>query len=277
MKQTITLLALTCFSLASPAQQASLPYFDDFETGAPGWTPYVIVQSGTNWELGSPTSGFTIGAYSGRNCWDVNLNSPYSNFAVCYLSSPIFDFSYVTHAEISFWTRYQAEYLWDYMAVQYTANKGDTWEFLPFPNLINPDGFVEKWIHSSLSVNDLYGNSSIQFRFVFVSDGSIAFDGYSIDDFRIDIGALGAPESGANNAFSFYPNPSNGSLNFSFPGILNKDALISIYDATGKQIKSYEAATLISAQTDLGLNQGVYSVALENSGSLAVKKLVVVQ
>lgn len=278
MKPTFTLLSLfTCLSLSVTAQRASLPYFDDFESGALGWTPYVDVACGTNWELGTPNTGFTIGAYSGVNCWDVNLNSVYSNYAVCYLSSPIFDFTTVAQAHVSFWTKYYSEYLWDYMSVQYSVDKGDSWEYMPFPNLINPDGYVEKWIKSELHVNNLYGYAAVQFRFVFVSDNSVAYDGYSIDDFRIEIDALGAPEIDAHDHFTIYPNPSDGNVSLNFAAPVNSNGQVAIYDMTGKMIVSQELSLLNENSFNITqLSSGTYSVVYRDDVAVYVKKLVVV-
>ncbi len=278
MKPTFTLISLFTFlTLSVVAQRSTLPYFDDFETGAPGWTPYVDVACGTNWELGTPNTGFTIGAYSGLNCWDVNLNSAYSNYAVCYLSSPIFDFTMVAQAHVSFWTKYYSEYLWDYMSVQYSVDKGDSWEFMPFPNLVNPDGYVEKWIKSELHVNNLYGYAAVQFRFVFVSDNSIAYDGYSIDDFRIEIDALGAPEIDSNDQFTIYPNPSNGDVSLSFAAPLKPNSQLTVYDIVGKLVAAHELSRLnTDAFTISGLRSGTYTVVYRDNDTVYFKKLVVV-
>src|SRR5689334_21094620 len=138
MKRTASLLILT-ITLATNlhAQRASLPYFNDFETGQTGWLSSDDGLSGTSWEWGTPTFGFTIGAYSGNHCWDVNLNTGYTNDAICYLVSPVFDFSFVSQVQISFWTKYKTEFMWDYLSVQYTVDNGDSWSYLPFPNLVS--------------------------------------------------------------------------------------------------------------------------------------------
>ena len=269
----VTVITLSCITLR--AQQITLPYFDDFETGASGWTTNVDVISGTNWELGTPTVGFTMGAFSGDYCWDVNLNTNYTANATCYLNSPVFDFTGISRATVSFWTMYRAEYLWDYLAVQVSVDKGDTWQFLPFPYLICPDGGIQKWIRSDLSLTSLNGYSSVQFRFMFVSDGSISYDGYSIDDFQIEIDPLGL-ESIASNAFSFYPNPATGELNFNFSVNIDIDAQVIIYSSEGKNVMQVNANTLSNSSfTDLNLPNGIYSVVFENNDSRVVKKLVV--
>jgi Secretion system C-terminal sorting domain len=279
MKQTATLLLiLCCFTLTLRAQQTALPYADDFETGAPGWASVDDGICGTSWELGTPTFGFTIGAHSGLNCWDVNLNTAYTNNAVCYLISPVFDFSQVPMAYISFWTKYNAEYLWDYMSVQYSVDKGDTWSYMPFPNLIDPDGYVPRWIQSTLAVSDLYGFASVQFRFEFISDGNIIYDGYSVDDFRIDLDPLSAPQVHPDNAsFSFYPNPSRGNVNFNFPD-KSTSASIVIYDVTGKTVMSQQLAELSSNNMHFSqLKKGTYSVVYSDVDVVMAKKLVVVE
>jgi hypothetical protein len=44
----------------------------------------------------------TTGAFSGSNCWDINLNGPYLNNTECILYSPAFDFTGTYHADITF-------------------------------------------------------------------------------------------------------------------------------------------------------------------------------
>jgi|SRR5688572_22282910 len=277
MKHFYSLITFLLFtSYLTTAQRASLPYFENFESGPAGWISSDDGVCGTSWELGTPTIGYTIGAYSGNKCWDVNLNTGYTNNAACYLISPIFDFTFVSNAQISFWTKYNAEFLWDYLSVQFTLNNGDTWTYLPFPNLISPDGYVLKWIKSALTVDYLYGNPNVQFRLAFVSDGSFTYDGYSIDDFRIELDALSSPELSAGDAFSIYPNPSRGEFNFSFAGKVADDAQLILYSTEGKNVMQFNASTLNQTSiADLNLPNGLYSVVFENNDSRVVKKLVV--
>ncbi|MBK7970887.1 MAG: hypothetical protein IPK08_19295 [Bacteroidetes bacterium] len=112
-------------------------------------------------ESGNSYDWLHLGAYSRNKCWDVNLNGFYGSNAKCYIYSPAFDFTNVTIANISFWTFYRTESLWDYLSVQSSTDNGDTWNFMPFPGLIDPDGATKKWIQSSLSVSDLNGYSSV--------------------------------------------------------------------------------------------------------------------
>jgi hypothetical protein len=276
MKKAITLFTVFClFTYSVFAQQISLPYFDDFETGAPGWTTSADIANGTTWELGIPSIGFTLGAFSGDYCWDVNLNSNYYSNATCYLNSPIFDFTYVTRATVSFWTMYHSEYLWDYLAVQVSVDRGDSWQYLPFPHLINPDGGLQKWIRSEMILTSLNGFSSVQFRMMFVSDGSINYDGYSVDDFRIDIDPLGV-EAITPQAFSFYPNPATDKINFSFENTNLSGASVIITDMQGKTVLVENPENLQRNSLPLrSLDRGVYTVIYADENGRYAKNLVV--
>ncbi len=256
------------------SQHAQVPYFENFESGTNGWSVWDN-NMGTTWQLGTPTVGYTIGAYSGTHCWDVNLNSGYTNNSICHLLSPIFDFTSVSIAQISFWTNYNTEYLWDYLTVQYTIDNGDSWIYLPFPELINPDGHTLKWTKTELTIDELYGYPDVQFRITFISDASTISDGYSIDDFRIEVDPLSTPAIKSNDFFTVYPNPSVGDLNFSFSNPVQNDAEVIIYNSEGQNVFQERAETLLNfSPTQHHLEKGIYTVVYKNNTTQIVKKLV---
>lgn len=274
-KALLSVLILCIFQMSLNAQRAVLPYFENFESGMNGWSTADDGQ-GTAWELGTPTFGHTLNAFSGSKCWDVNLNTSYLNDANCQLISPLFDFTNVSRIYVSFQTNFRVEFLWDYLSVQYTIDNGDSWNYLPFPNLTNPDGFTSRWIESSLVIDELYGYPDVQFRFSFVSDGNIIYDGYSIDDFKIETDPLSASTINSNDdLFTVYPNPSRGDVNFNFDTNLSEDALVRIYDITGNEVMHQNAINF--TDSDLILAQGIYTVVLENDNKMQVKKLVILQ
>jgi hypothetical protein len=177
------------------------PFFDNFETNNGLWT--VQTPSGTsNWQYGTPAFGATTGAYSGVNAWDVNLTSAYGPGANTQLLTPVFDFSQAVNAKMSFWHNYNAENSWDGVRIEYTTD-GNTWQLLgnvvdpnainwyTYPSLLSSnlpgwEGQSSGWVQSEyrLSVlNNVVG--PVQFKFIFTSDGSVQYDGYSIDDFLI--------------------------------------------------------------------------------------------
>ncbi len=256
------------------AQRVTLPYFENFENGMNGWSTADDGQ-GTAWELGTPTFGHTLAAFSGSKCWDVNLNTAYLNNANCQLISPIFDFSNVSRVYVSFQTNYRVEYLWDYLSVQYTVDNGDVWNYLPFPELNNPDGYTSRWVESSLVIDELYGYPNVQFRFSFVSDANVIYDGYSIDDFKIEMDPLSAPAINSNeDLFTVYPNPSSGEVTFDFNATNYKNTEIIIYDTKGQQV-FHETSFVPSHNLQLNLSQGIYTVVVSNGSMLSQQRLVI--
>jgi hypothetical protein len=68
--------------------QINLPYFQDFEAGNGGWTD-ASIDTLTRWEYGTPNFSPTNTAHSGIYCWDISLDSSYSNNANATLTSPV--------------------------------------------------------------------------------------------------------------------------------------------------------------------------------------------
>jgi hypothetical protein len=180
----------------------TFPFFDNFD----GQTSFTVnnVSTTSIWELGPPAFGATTGAHSAPNAWDINLNTAYDNNAECYLYTPVFDFTNAVNAKMSFWQNYNCEGSWDGTRVEYTTD-GTTWSVLGYMgdprgvnwytySLINSSGLPAwagnsaGWFKSEYLLDTLNNNAGpVQFRFVFTSDASVTYDGYSIDDFLIQL------------------------------------------------------------------------------------------
>ncbi|MEO8150079.1 MAG: T9SS type A sorting domain-containing protein [Bacteroidia bacterium] len=188
------------FFTASFAQQ-SIPYCDNFN-GATLWT--VTTLSGSAWQQGSPTYGTTNSSHTPPNCFDVELAAAYLDNTITYLNSPAINFSSAPNTKLSFWQNRNSEAEWDGTRMEYTTDSGITWTLLGTvadPNasnwynkaIINSSGLPAwdsssvGWIKSTYNLAFLNGNPSVMFRFVFTSDASIVWDGFSIDDFCISL------------------------------------------------------------------------------------------
>lgn len=177
----------------------TFPFYDDFE----GSTLFTVNNiSGSQWQLGYPNYGLTTGAHSPSNAWDVDTASGYLSNTNTELYSPVFDFSTVQHAKMSFWRNNNSESSWDGTRVDYTTD-GINWNVLGTVNdprgtnwytnsAINSsglpawDGNSNGWVKSEYVLDTLDNTAGpVQFRFVFTSDGSVEYDGASIDDFLI--------------------------------------------------------------------------------------------
>lgn len=181
----------------------TLSFYDNFDGPLVAWFDQSQTFD-TKWELGTPSYGVTSSAHSAPNAWDINLLSGYGSYAVSYLYTQIFDFSNAVNAKLAFWQNRYTETGFDGTRLEYTINGGTTWTTLGAmndPNGVNwytsasisssskPawEGASNGWQKSEYKCTILNSQPNVQFRFVFTSDGSVTYDGFSIDDFSIKL------------------------------------------------------------------------------------------
>ncbi len=180
------------------------PYFDNFDVTTNLWTP--IFGSGSHWELGTPSFGATNTAHSPPNSWDIDLASGYQNLSHDTLLSPVLNFNGIYNPVLSFWLNYNTELAYDGTRLEYTLDAGTTWQVLGAVNdpratnwynraILNSSlkpawaGNSNGWHQSTYRLGCLFTTSpsGVQFRFIFTSDGSLAVDGCSMDDFSVTL------------------------------------------------------------------------------------------
>ncbi|MBK7965912.1 MAG: T9SS type A sorting domain-containing protein [Bacteroidetes bacterium] len=180
----------------------TIPYSQDFENGNGNWA-----QSSwdtlTRWQYGTPNFGLTVGAHSGNNCWDVNLNSGYFSSANSVLYSPMFTLTGTTINKLSFWLNHNSEATWDGTRLEYSVDNDSSWFLLGILNDPNVQNWYNvsflnssslpgwastsnEWQKSTYKLYPLQGYSSVRFRFIFTSDPAVNTDGISMDDFTIE-------------------------------------------------------------------------------------------
>ncbi len=206
----------------------NLPYTDDFEGANPGWFDPDSLISPTKWETGMPNYGLTNTTHSGTRCWDTNLDTTCFGNANSILYSPLFNFSTVGNADLSFWQNRNTEPLVDGLRLEYSINGGG-WNLLGLAyNPLTSNWYTDSainataqpgwegnsggWILSSYPLPSvLAGQPVVQFRFVFSSDNSVNSDGVSIDDFSISLSPCG-------NSIYYSSNPGTcgDSVSFNF-------------------------------------------------------------
>lgn len=175
----------------------SFPYMESFETGAGGW---FTLGDSSSWELAVPAGLIINTASDGDTAWVTNADGDYNNSETSYLRSPGFDFSNVSQPRVVFDLWYETEDLKDGLFLQFSTDKGSTWEIMrPDVNgyntsglrsQFNPEGLA--WSGSSsgyqtvvINSNALAGESFVLFRSVFTSNRSITKEGVAIDNIRI--------------------------------------------------------------------------------------------
>ncbi len=167
----------------------------------------VYTVSGSSWQRGRSTITGKDGTRSGQNAYVVGLTEPFyqpNTHTMLYL--PNFDFSQPGIYEFSFWGKWRIHPGFDGFRVEYSTDRGQTWQVLGdsvqtnWYNQRNSNlsdvafpvgssyfsGNRNEWSQLRLNVSFLSGNPDVAFRFVFRSDGIGNHIGVAIDDIRID-------------------------------------------------------------------------------------------
>ncbi|MGB3591194.1 MAG: hypothetical protein WBA16_05850, partial [Nonlabens sp.] len=189
--------------LSAQAQVTSFPYKEGFESGAAGWTA-----SGTNssWALGTPAGAVIDAPGVGANSWVTDLTGDYNNNELSFVTSPVFDFSsFGTDPTVAFLFNYITEGCCDEGWLESTIDAGATWVKVGAAgtgsNWYNDssnewwDGSSNGLVQSSNVLAGLAGQSAVQLRFVFSSDGSSVRDGFLFDEFTITAASAAAVSS----------------------------------------------------------------------------------
>ncbi|MEI6852027.1 MAG: GEVED domain-containing protein [Bacteroidota bacterium] len=182
---------------------SNIPYYDNFDGPNVNFSQ-INAGNGTLWELGTPNYGVTNSAFSAPNAWDINLNTAYGPSAIASLYTQYFNFSNATSAKLKFMANYYTETNYDGVRLEYSIDTGVVWNVLGVMN--DPLGLNWYSIASIYSSNlPAWSNNSngwtkheykltlldsvplVRFRFVFTSDPSVNYDGFSIDDFSITV------------------------------------------------------------------------------------------
>ncbi|WP_070138458.1 T9SS type A sorting domain-containing protein [Crocinitomix algicola] len=171
---------------------SEFPFVEDFE-GATAFTG-----SGT-WEIGAPLEGnpfFNNLACEGATVLGTTIAGNYPNSAFDFAYSPYFDFSGLAEDPYVLMDIYrETESCCDESYIEYTLDDGVSWSRFGASgsglNWYNDgsnqwwDGTNDGWEYAYHQATGLAGESSVRFRFVFSSDGSVTRPGIAIDNFTI--------------------------------------------------------------------------------------------
>jgi len=225
---------------AVPMPPITLPFVEDFETGAPYWS-----LSGS-WGLTEDQS------FSATHSLTESPAGEYGNNLDIVSGLVSFDLTNYSEAEVSFWTKYDIENNYDYMYFEASANGVDWDQYASFTGLLNT------WTQFTFSLNQYLEEPSVQLRFRFYSDTYVEEDGMYIDDFEISVeNIVNADDPIVKyESFSNYPNPFNPSttISFNISRELNEQIEIAIYNLIGQKIK-----TLVSDQFPVGQHSVVWN------------------
>ncbi len=190
-------------SVAATDQNDNLASFSNYgsasvDIGAPGANIYSpMPSSDTVWSDNFDDGDISNWTFGGlNNTWGTiqsTLNpsvyylaeSPagnYSDNSDFWVTSPPFDLSSRTGVKLSFLFKGTSQIGYDFLYVQ-ASSDGISWFDCTKP--INGD--IEEMTRYYMDLKNFEGSSSVYIRFRFVSDGSINYDGFYIDD--VDVSA----------------------------------------------------------------------------------------
>jgi PKD repeat protein len=160
---------------------------------------------GSGWERGISSVPGKQGTSSGSVAWVTDLANPYSDNSESYLYTPEFDLRQVSSYVFRFKGRFSTEAGYDGFRVEYTVDRGSSWQNLgtvspawynftnnnfassfPYGEPFFTGNFSNSFATFFYDVSSLSGNSQVGFRFVFKTDGSVTSAGVAIDDVALD-------------------------------------------------------------------------------------------
>lgn len=171
--------------------------FQDFDTGDEGWT----VTSNTNGDWSRGTGILSTGADG--SYWHTTPTGGYNNDAVLTIESGTLDLTGETSLTLFMDVRFDTEAEWDGYQVEYSDDGGTSWydlgstsEGINWYNDSDVDAFANNtdgWSGDNLAWQTaeidlpivLEGNSTVQFRVLFESDGGVTGVGVAFDNFVI--------------------------------------------------------------------------------------------
>ncbi|WP_341903865.1 T9SS type A sorting domain-containing protein [Fluviicola taffensis] len=284
----VLLLCSAIFSFSNLFSQIStFPYSNQFETASEMTSWSAVAVSGANqWQIGQPNFGAFSSAHSPINAWVTNLTGDMAPNTTCYIQTPEFDLSDVTHPKIlSFYHAMQGGNIM--RKLEYSLDGGTTWNLLI--NAGSPSynwqtaaaGFYSSssaFQYSVISLAFLQGSPSVTFRFL-AQNNMASLRGWMIDDFvirdqQIDLTATpDLPILGLSPNFTeftvkynrIYTGEYNQGINFQTAYYWSNDTILDAGDIS----LGHEGQFVLTTNTILltkilplpqGLNPGTYYV-----------------
>ncbi len=253
--------------------------------------PDLWITNSSLWEIGTPTStNFNNVVASG---YVTNPSGNYTDNTTAYLYTPCYNLAMLENPVLKFKMVFDIEINWDVLYMEYSIDKGATWQVLGTAddpnwynsNFIRSDRVLtigKQWTGTDTTLKDysydlaaFTNEPSMMFRFKFVTDQATNGEGVVIDDFVIDATAILAVNDFEKDAFSIFPNPSSDVFNIRRINGNGEEMNIEVYDITGKLIKEKTNITNNNYQLKmLDVSTGIYFMRISIDNKQLVKKLI---
>jgi hypothetical protein len=163
-------------SCSAPGYRPGYTYYQDFETSNGGFT-----LSGSSWSYGAPISG-PGAAHSGVKVWATNLTGTYPNYYNGSITSPNINLSSLAGKSIliHWWQWLDTESCCDSIYVYASKDGGSN-----YTQIYTQTGYDWNWKRQQIILDSSYAVSNFRIRFAFISDLSVVYSGYYLDDIGI--------------------------------------------------------------------------------------------
>ncbi len=138
-----------------------------------------------------------------------------------------------------------------------------------------------QWRQETIGINNLWYQSNVIFKFVFICDSSTSGNNIYIDDINIDLN-VGIDDELANTInFFVSPNPSNGQAFVNFSLLSKADVNIEVTDMLGRKIESVSKASYDAGEYRLPVGsqssyaRGIYFVNMKIGDRLFSTKMII--
>ncbi len=188
-----------------PYKKTTSGWLGDFEKTDEHFGAYT--PSGSAFSKGKSNIIGKSGTNSGNNAYVLGINEQfYQKNTTSYLYLPMYDMTQPSIYQLSFWAMFDIQKGYDGMQVEYSLDKGTTWQTLgsadnvswyTYKNTtVNGGAFpigtsyfsgqLDDWTRFKINISPLAGNANVAFRFVFKSDSDTANGaGIAIDDVEL--------------------------------------------------------------------------------------------
>ncbi len=228
-------------------------------------------------------------AYSGNSCFTESPNGNYSilNTSTLTLNNPV-NLVLYSHASLNFRAKWDIEKGNDYLQVFYSIDNGTSWNPMcgKYTNIGTDDqqegypvydGNQPEWIYEDINLDFLCGNN-VLFKFTFKSDQSNNFNGFFIDDIKVNAIKLSGVQvlEQTANEIDVSPNPANTYVNISWKKNISAKQIV-VSDNIGRIVKEISINDGdFSQNIDLkDFKSGLYFISIYTSNAILKSKFVV--
>ncbi len=272
----------------------SYPVAEDFETGAGGFAG--------DWTLGTP-------GHDSDQCLTDSEGSYPNDADLVTTHGTGVDLTDVMEPQVSFMAKWSIENSWDAAFFEVSTDGGSDWTPMAVPGRTGPasgqgaqqpagvpcfDGSQANWVSCLVDLTPFVGEADVRFRFRLASDGSVTQDGFSVDDFVVQVttednggttDTLDVPMAAAS--VRAYPNPFNPQTTLRLVNPRAGHVDLAIYDLQGRLVRTLASETMPAGPVEVRWNgttdtgrpagSGVYFARMQSPAGQAGAKLMLIK